>query len=124
MSMFFFPKGLAKEADSTAINEYKNKQASDKFKKDTEIANAKETAEKLAAITLEFYLSAGADSRTYGSVSVKEIADKLKSDHAIDIDKRKIVLDKPLKTFGTQILEVKLYPGIVAKLKVSVVPAK
>lgn len=117
---FLFPKGLAAEASASTMNDLKNKEAAKQYKIATEKAAAKELAAKLSQITLEIQVSSGADGRLYGSVTSKEIAEKLQEVHQISIDKRKIVLERPIKEYGTSQLEVKLYPEVVGKLKVTV----
>lgn len=117
---FLFPKGLATEASASTMNDLKNKEAAKQYKLATEKAAAQELAAKLAEITVEIKVSSGADGRLYGSVTSKEIAEKLQEAYGISIDKRKIVLDRPIKEYGTSQLEVKLYPEVVGKLKVTV----
>ncbi len=117
---FLFPKGLATEASAASMNDLKNKEASKQYKIATEKAAAEELAKKLAEITLEIKVASGADGRLYGSVTSKEIAEKLQEVYHITIDKRKIMLDRPIKEYGTVQLEVKLYTEVVGKLKVTV----
>ena len=117
---FLIPKGLAVEAKGDALNDLKNKEASKKHKADVEKQQAIELASKLGDKTVELAVAGGTDNRLYGSVTTKEIAEKLEKDHKISLDKRKIILDKPIKTYGTYILDVKLYPEVAAKLKVVV----
>jgi large subunit ribosomal protein L9 len=57
-------------------------------------------------------MSAGADGRLYGSVTSKDIAEALKRDFGIEVDRRKIVVPEPIKAYGNYTLEVKLYPEI------------
>ena len=117
---FLFPKGLATEASASSMNELKNKEAAKQYKLATEKAAAQELANKLAELTVEIKIACGSDGRLYGSVTSKEIAEKLQEVYGITIDKRKIVLDRPIKEYGTSQLEVKLYPEVVGKLKVTV----
>ncbi len=117
---FLFPKGLATEANATAMNDLKNKEAAKQHKLATEKAAAEELAAKLSGITVEIRVGSGADGRLYGSVTSKEIAEKLQEAYGITLDKRKIVLDRPIKEYGTSQLDVKLYPEVVGKLKVTV----
>ena len=121
---FLLPKGLAIEADAKALNDQKNKDAAKQHKIDVEIAEAKEIAAKLENIKVIIKATSGSDSRLYGAVTVKEIADNLASQFDITIDKRKIVLDKPIKNYGDYTLDVKLYTKVVGKLSVSVVNEK
>ena len=121
---FLFPKKLAIPADAKSINEIKNKEASKQHKIDTERAAAKEIAAKLENITLVFEYAAGNDSKLYGSVTNKDLSDKLASAYGISIDKRKITLSEPVKTFGTFSADAKLYSDVSAKIKFTVTSKK
>ncbi len=117
---FLFPKKLAIPADAGALNEVKNKEASKQHKIDVERQNAKDTAKKLEDITLRIPFAAGPDGRLYGSVTAKEIADALKKDYGIDVDKRKITLSESIKSFGTYKADVKLFSDVFGKITVEV----
>lgn len=117
---FLFPRKLAREADAQALNELKNAEQSKKYKIETETAQAKENAEKLNDQTITIIGKAGKGGKLFGSVTSKEIAAELKNKYNITVDKRKIVLDSDIKSFGTYNCEVKLYTGVSAKLKVMV----
>ncbi len=116
---FLFPKGLASEANAQAMSEFKNKQQAEKYRIDTETAAAKAAADKLSGKTIHITAKAGQNGKLFGSVTSKEIAEKLKQEFGINTDKRKIVVDD-IKQFGTYEFEVKLYQGISAKLYVMV----
>ena len=118
---FLFPKKLAIPADSQSLNEIKNKEASKQHKIDVEKAEAKEIAAKLENIVLKFEYAAGPDKKLYGSVTSKDLAELLKKNHNIDIDKRKILLANPIKSFGTFTADVKLYSEVTGKIHVEVV---
>ena len=117
---FLFPKKLAVPADAAALNDVKNKEASKQHKLDVEKKNAEEIAKKLQTITVRFVYAAGPDKRLYGSVTAKEIAEALKKDFGIEVDKRKITLSEPIKSFGTFTAEVKLFTGVNGKITVEV----
>ena len=117
---FLLPKKLAIPADSKALNEVKNKEASKQYKLDTEKQNAKDIAKKLESITLRFVYAAGPDKKLYGSVTSKEIAEALKKEHGIEIDKRKISLPTPIKAFGTFHADVKLFTDVNGKINIEV----
>ena len=117
---FLFPKKLAVVADNKAINEVKNKEASKQYKIETEKAAARAIAEKLSEITLKIQTGAGADGRLYGSVTSKDIAEALSKQYGITVDKRKIVMPDPIKAYGTYNFDVRLYPEIVGKVRVTV----
>ena len=118
---FLLPKKLAIPADAKAINEAKNKEASKQHKIDVEKKNATEIAEALEKIVVRFTYAAGPDKRLYGSVTAKEIAEALKKEHGIEIDKRKITLNTPIKSFGRFTADVRLYTEISGKIHIEVV---
>lgn len=117
---FLIPKGLAVPADAKSMSEIKSREESRLHKIETEKAAAKETAAKLEKVTVKIVGQAGADGRLYGSVTAKDIAEALEKQHGIVIDRRKLTLPEPIKTFGTYNTEVKLYTEITGKVKVTV----
>ena len=117
---FLFPKKLAIPADSKAVNDVKNKEAAKQHKVDVEIAEARATAKKLEEIVVVFEYAAGPDKKLYGSVTAKDISEELKKKHGIDIDKRKITLSEPIKSFGDFKADVKLYTDVSGKINVRV----
>ena len=118
---FLFPKKLAIPADAKAVNDVKNRKDSENHKIQLEKQAANELAEKIGQATVKIVAEAGNDGRFYGAVTSKDIAEALKSQYKIEIDKRKFELDAPIKAFGTYKIDVKLYQGIVGKLSVMVV---
>lgn len=121
---FLFPKKLAVPADNKAINEIKNKEASKQHKIDTERAAAKETAKKLESITVVFEYAAGPDKKLYGSITSKDISEELQKKYGIVIDKRKITLAEPIKSFGTFKADAKLFNDVSGKITVEVTSSK
>ena len=117
---FLFPKKLAIPADSKAMNEIKNKESSKQHKLDVEKQNAEEIKKKLETIVVKFVYAAGPDKRLYGSVTSKEIAEALKKDYNIEVDKRKITLATPIKSFGRFSADVRLFTDVVGKITVEV----
>lgn len=113
---FLLPRKLAIPADNKAINEMKNKEASRQHKIDVERAAAKEAAERLSAIVLKFRIGAGADGHLYGSVTAKEIAEKLEKEYGVIVDKRKITIPSPIKAYGSYDLDVRLYTDVTGKI--------
>lgn len=116
---FLFPRGLAVEANAQAMSEFKNKENSEKFKIKTETENAKAAAEKIQGKTILFSVSAGQGGRLFGSVTTKEIAEKIKNEFGISVDKKKISVGE-IKAYGTYTAEIKLYQGITAEIFVFV----
>lgn len=116
---FLFPKNLAAEANAQAMSELKNKEDAERYKIATEKAAAHEAAEKINGKTVKLTAKAGQNGKLFGSVTSKEVCEKLKSEFDISVDKRKIAMED-IKAFGTYEAEVKLYTGISAKIYVNV----
>ena len=117
---FLFPKKKAVEANNTNLAKLKSREDSNNYKKEQEIEAAKALKEKLSKITLVLKVKAGENGKIYGGVTSKEIAETLKSNNNIEIDKKKIKLDEAIKTLGVRNVEVKLYEGIIGTIKVSI----
>ena len=116
---FLFPKGLAVEANASAMNDYNNKESAKKFHKAEEIKAAQELASKLEGKTFSLKAKAGANGKLFGSVTSKDVSAQIKADLGVDIDKRKISM-ADIKAFGTVQAEIKVYQGISAKVFVQV----
>ena len=117
---FLIPRKLAKLADAQSLNDVKVKESARLYRIETEKKEARELAEKLKGILVKIPASCGADGRLYGSVTAKDIAEKLSADFGITIDKRKIEVKDPIKAYGKYELDVKLYPEITGKVYVLV----
>ena len=117
---YLLPKKLAVIADATNLNELKTKQDANKYKRDMTMANAKELVEKMKSFELTFKIKAGENGKTFGSVTAKDIADELNKKYFVEVDKKKIGLADAIKTIGIYTIDVKLFEGIVGKLKVTV----
>lgn len=113
---YLFPRKLAKEANAQAMNELKNAEQAKAHKIQAETEAALHTAETLRGKSVKLYAKAGQGGRLFGSVTAKEIAEELKKQFKVDVDKRKIALDGDIKAFGTYECEVKLSNGISAKI--------
>ena len=116
---YLFPRGLAVEANASALNEYKNKEKAKQFHKAEEIKAANELKDRLEGKTVKLTAKAGANGKLFGSVTSKDVASKIKDEFGEVIDKRKIVMDD-IKAFGTVQAEIKVYQGISASIYVSV----
>lgn len=121
---FLIPKGLAVEADAGAINEMKNKESSRLHKIELEKEAAREISKKLESVVVKFQAKAGADGKLYGSVTSLDIAENLESQYGIKVDKRKIQLSEPIRTFGTHTVPVKLYTEISGIINVVISDVK
>lgn len=118
---YLIAKKLAVAADAQNLNELKNREASKQYKYDQEKAVAMELAAKLNNTTVVLKRKAGIDSKLYGAVTSKEIVQQLYQDFALEVDKKKLSLDAPIKAFGTYSIKVKLFNNITATLTVQVV---
>lgn len=116
---FLFPRKLAMEANSQAMSELKNREASEKHRIDTEIAAANANAAKIEGKTVKLAAKAGANGKLFGSVTSKDVAAAISKEYGIALDKRKVVVED-IKAFGTYPVEVKLYNGISASMYVRV----
>ena len=116
---FLFPRGLATEANASAMNDFNNKENAKKFHKQEEIKAAEADAAKLEGKTFKLTPKAGSHGKLFGSVTAKDISAKIKSDLNLDIDKRKITVED-IKQFGTYEAEIKIYQGISAKIYIQV----
>jgi len=117
---FLLPRGLAVEATQTNLNIMKTKKEAEKTKKDREIAAAKVLAEKLKQTTVIIKAKAGDNGKLFGSITSKDISEKLKSAYNIDVDKKKINLQEPIRSLGVSEVEVRVYPEISTKLTVKI----
>ena len=117
---FLLKKGMAKVADNSALAENKTKQSADAFHKATEIANAKQIALKLKGKSVTLAIKCGENGKTFGSVTSKEIAEELVK-LGFEIDKKKIELKETIKTVGNFTVTLKLFEGVVAKLKLEII---
>lgn len=117
---FLLPKGLAVEATAANLNNLKGQKESQAYKKEQEIKAAEEIKAKLEGVTVKLSAKAGENGKLFGSITAKDIAEALKKQHNIDVDKRKIVLNGDIKTTGDITVDAKLYPQIVGKIKVSI----
>ena len=120
---FLLPKGLATLATAGEMKHLAQERQADKLKKDRAHSDAEELAVRLGTITLVFKLKAGEQGKTFGSVTNKDIAEALRREHKIDIDRTKIHLPEPVKTLGAHSVEMRLLPDVRAKVTVAVEPA-
>lgn len=116
---FLIPKGLAKEANAQAMNEYKNAENSKKYKTEQEIAAANSAKATLDGKTLEIKTKAGKSGKLFGAVTTKDVAANIKQQFSLDIDKHKITMND-IKDLGTYSAKIKLYTGITAEINVTV----
>lgn len=113
---FLIPKKLAVEANASNMSELRNAETKKRIQEEKELAAAKDAAAKLEGVMVKLQRTGGADDKLYGSVSSKDIAEALAEQFGIEIDKRKIVLDDPIKAYGSYTVNVKLHPSVSGKI--------
>ena len=117
---FLFPQKKAVPADAKATNELKSKEEAKQFKISEDRKAATSLAEKINNVTVSIVMGHGHDGRLYGSVTAKDIAEKLAEAVGQDIDKRKIQLKEAIKAYGNYSVEIKILADITAKFTVHV----
>lgn len=118
---FLFPKNLAVPADKGNMTNLQSKQSSEQHRKNLEKEAAIETKNKIEKIMLKIQVKSGENGKVFGSVTSKEIGENLDKQYKIKVDKKKIMLQEPIKNLGTFDIEIKLYDGVNAKLKIDVI---
>lgn len=117
---FLLPKGVAKEATAVNINELKHQEKAKEINAQREEELAVELGSKIKETSITIFTKAGEGGRLFGAITTKDIADQLKKQTGMEIDKRKIVLEEPIKSLGTTEVDVKLHPKVTVKVSVSV----
>ena len=117
---FLLPRKMAVEANSQNMSLLQGRKDSANFKKEKQKENALKIQEKLSKIMLKIKVKAGENGKIFGSITSKEIAIELKNQYNIEIDKKKILLKDSIKEIGVFNIEIKLYEGIIGKLKIDI----
>ena len=117
---FLLPRKLAIEATTDAINTLNLKEKARKAEEARQKAEAEEISKKLKECPVKLTAKAGNGGKLFGAVTTKEIAEGLKKQHNIDIPKQKLVLDEPIKSFGTYQVKAKLGFEISGTVSVTV----
>lgn len=113
-------KGQALEATPKNLNDLKLQQKN-KEKVDKEnLEEAQRKSKLMSEWLVETKVKAGVEGKVFGSVSSKEIVNAIRTQYKEDIDKKKIVLDEPIKSLGTHEVKVRLHPDVTATLRVHV----
>lgn len=118
---YLFPKKWAVEATTATVRGAQKKQEAEDKREQERKDEAMEKGRELSEKTVTLQVRAGEKGRLYGSVTTQEIADALKAQHGIEVDKRKIDLNQPIRQVGEVTATIKLYPGVTIEMKVLVV---
>lgn len=114
------PKKIAMEATDTNLKILDRKRRDIESKRELDFSRAQEIKTQIEQKTVNLTTKAGESGRLFGAITSKDIADILEKEYGIAIDKKKIVLDSPIKQVGLTHVEIKLFPGVSAMCKVNV----
>ncbi|MEG2246750.1 MAG: 50S ribosomal protein L9 [Peptostreptococcaceae bacterium] len=115
-----FPKKLAVVANNTALKELNEKNKAQENKAQKEYEAAVELGKKMEEMNVVIYSKAGDGGRLFGSITSKDIAEQLKKQHTIEVDKRKILLDEPIRVLGSRKVDIKIHQKVTATVRVDV----
>jgi large subunit ribosomal protein L9 len=117
---FLHPRRLAVVADERTIDQIRKREEAARRRTEKELTDARDTAQRLRKLTVTVYAKTGEGGRLFGSVTNADVAQQLKREAGIDLDKRKITVDPPIRSLGPHEVEVELHPEVSETLKVVV----
>lgn len=117
---YLIPRKMAREATSEAINAIEKSKSAGKHREDVRRAEAEERSRKLKGKVVQLTVRGGENGKLYGAVTNDQIAEALKQQHGIEIDKRKIEMEEPIKTAGQSFVTLKLMAGVSTRMIVNV----
>ena len=117
-----YAKNLAVPADAGNMNNLKSKNESVQYRKGEDLKEAQKIAEKMKSIIVKISVKAGENGRLFGAVTAKEIAEALKKDFGIEVDKKKVLLKESIKVEGVTKVDIKLNEGVIASVQVMIIP--
>lgn len=118
---FLFPKKLAQEASEANMHILNNKKENERKQKLAELEAAQKLAGELKGKEIKINAKVGDNGRLFGAITSKDVAQLIKEQYKIEIDKKKIVMDT-IKLAGGYEIDIKLYPEVSTKMKVIIVP--
>lgn len=118
---FLLPRKLAREATAEALNSIEKAKEAQQHRVDVKKAEADQKARELKGKLVVVKAKAGEGGRLYGSVTAQEIADALREQHGIDVDRRKIELEEPIRAAGQTTFGIRLSAGVVTRMLLNVV---
>ncbi|MBP2642382.1 MAG: ribosomal protein [Firmicutes bacterium] len=118
---YLLPKKMAIEATASNVNTAKQQKDAEIHKASRMLDEAKVYAAQIGKLSVTVAVKTGEGGKLFGSVTSKDIADALKAEHGVELDKRKIDLSDAIKALGTYPVTVKLHPEITAQIQVKVI---
>ena len=113
---YLLPKKLAVPADNTNMKELNEKNKSKELKAQKEYEAAVELGKKMEELNVVIYAKAGDGGRLFGSITSKDIAEQIKKQHNIEVDKRKITLDEPIRVLGSRFVDIKIHQKVIQNI--------
>ena len=117
---YLLPRKMAKEATSEALNALEKSRGADRHREEVRRQEAETRSRTLKGKVIQLEVKGGENGKLYGSVTNDQIATALKEQHGIEIDKRKLEQEEPIKSAGQSFVTLKLYPGISTRMIVNV----
>ncbi len=117
---FILPKKLGLEATKQNLYDLNMQKAAEAKKQKEILEEAQAQAKKIEELTIKVNIKAGEGGKTFGSISTKEIAAAVKEQFNLELDKKKLQLNDPIKHAGSYTVPVKLHPQVTAQMKVQV----
>ncbi|MCL2619110.1 MAG: 50S ribosomal protein L9 [Defluviitaleaceae bacterium] len=117
---YLLPRKIAVEATKANMHELETKRKAKEHKDQLELDAARELAASIEGKPISIKVRMGENGKLFGSVTNKEISEELKSQHGLDIDKKRISLSEPIKTSGEKTADIKLHPKVTAALKINI----
>ena len=118
---FLIPNKKAIVADNVNLNKLEGKKSKESHLKELSLEHAKEIKKIIEKETLVIKAKKGKDDRLFGTITNSEISKELKKKYDIDIDRKKIIVENPIKIVGEYIITIKLEQGVMADLKVDII---
>ena len=117
---YLLPRKMAKEATAEALNSLEKSRSADRHREEVRKQEAEKRARELKGKVIQIEVQGGENGKLYGSITNDQIAAALKAQHGIEVDKRKLEQEEPIKTAGQSFVQLKLYPGISTRMIVNV----
>lgn len=119
---YLFPRGLAQEATEGALRAAEHLRQEKQRHAERELRQARALAARLEGQALTLRARAGEGGKLFGSVTARDVAEVIAADLGVQVDRRKVLLEEPIKALGTYSIRLRLYPGVEASVQVRVLP--
>ena len=117
---YLIPRKMAREATAEAVNAIQKSKSADKHREDVRRAEAEERSRKLKGKVIQLTVRGGENGKLYGSITNDQIAAALKEQHGVEVDKRKLEMEEPIKAAGQSFVTLKLIAGVSTRMIVNV----